>query len=402
MMRRALGWVLPGGIVLGVATLLAVVVEEPRLVEAVDRYHLVVYGVGLTLSAVFYRSRVFLALAALALLHLVLASDPEAFDPAALGGVYVALLGFLVMTRDRGIFSETGLLQLGGAGLFAAAVAVVSGAVGAEGAPAPLNTPALIERIGLPPGTLVLAAASVIVTAYAIFRWHGAIERGFLWSEAFVVVAFHPALEAGESSLFLAAAGLTLALSVLETTHAMAYRDELTGLPARRALMIDLEDVAGGDAYTVAMVDVDHFKRFNDRYGHDVGDQVLKLVATRLAEASGGARAYRYGGEEFTLLFRGRTKEEVREHAEAVRRAVEASEFSLRSWRRPRQKSKGVEQRRGKAKATSDGGARAISVTVSIGLADSSVEEDGPEDVLKEADHALYRAKDKGRNRVAV
>jgi diguanylate cyclase (GGDEF)-like protein len=52
------------------------------------------------------------------------------------------------------------------------------------------------------------------------------------------------------------------------------------------------------------MSDVDHFKRFNDTHGHDVGDQVLRLVASKLSKVSGGGRAYRYGGEEFALVFR--------------------------------------------------------------------------------------------------
>ena len=66
--------------------------------------------------------------------------------------------------------------------------------------------------------------------------------------------------------------------------------------------------------YTIAMVDVDHFKTFNDKHGHDVGDQVLQLVASRLARSPGGGRAYRYGGEEFTLIFPGRTREQALPH----------------------------------------------------------------------------------------
>ena len=53
----------------------------------------------------------------------------------------------------------------------------------------------------------------------------------------------------------------------------------------------------------MAMIDVDHFKKFNDTHGHDIGDQVLKLVAARLAQVEGGGIAYRYGGEEFAVLF---------------------------------------------------------------------------------------------------
>ena len=66
-----------------------------------------------------------------------------------------------------------------------------------------------------------------------------------------------------------------------------------------------------GPRYVLAMADVDHFKSFNDTHGHDTGDQVLKLVAARLAQVKGGGRAFRYGGEEFTVLFPDRTLDEA-------------------------------------------------------------------------------------------
>jgi len=177
----------------------------------------------------------------------------------------------------------------------------------------------------------------------------------------------------------------------LQTTYAMAYRDDLTGLPARRALKRDLEELSG--TYTTAMVDVDHLKLFNDKNGNDVGDQVLKLVAAQLAKAPGGGRAYRYGGEEFTLLYPGKACGEAAEHLETVRSHVEHATFSLRSWTRPRDKPTGqIDNKQSKK----------LSVTVSIGVADSTGEELTPETVLKKADQALYRAKKNGRNRVSA
>jgi GGDEF domain-containing protein len=145
------------------------------------------------------------------------------------------------------------------------------------------------------------------------------------------------------------------------------------------------------------MVDVDHFKRFNDRHGHDVGDQVLRMVATRLARAPGGGKAYRYGGEEFTLLFAGRTREETLPHLEAARAAVEDARFALRGHRRPR----GSSAKEGATKRKGAPSSRDLSVTVSIGIADSTGTDPSPEGVLKKADQALYRAKRKGRNQVS-
>ena len=89
--------------------------------------------------------------------------------------------------------------------------------------------------------------------------------------------------------------------AIMQESWRMAYLDELTELPGRRALREKFQKISG--LYTVAMLDVDHFKKFNDTYGHDTGDEVLKMVATKLANVSGGGKAYRYGGEEFVLLF---------------------------------------------------------------------------------------------------
>ncbi|MBD9413860.1 GGDEF domain-containing protein [Pseudomonas sp. PDM16] len=91
---------------------------------------------------------------------------------------------------------------------------------------------------------------------------------------------------------------LMLVAAVVHEAYQMAYRDELTGLPGRRALNDRLDRL--GRNYVIAMADVDHFKKFNDTHGHDVGDQVLRLVASQLRRIGGGGKAYRFGGEEFT------------------------------------------------------------------------------------------------------
>jgi diguanylate cyclase (GGDEF)-like protein len=66
-----------------------------------------------------------------------------------------------------------------------------------------------------------------------------------------------------------------------------------------------------GHRFTIAMLDIDHFKRFNDTYGHEVGDQVLKMVAAKLGQVRKGGRAFRYGGEEFALVFPNRSARTV-------------------------------------------------------------------------------------------
>ena len=144
---------------------------------------------------------------------------------------------------------------------------------------------------------------------------------------------------------FIFAAGAILIVASLQESHRLAFRDELTGLPGRRALDERLRALPG--RYTVAMVDVDHFKKFNDTHGHDIGDQVLRLVGARLAEVGGGGIAYRYGGEEFSVLFphtraaprRSRTSRQLRKSVELYRMAV-------RSEKRPKQPEVGAKQRR--------------------------------------------------------
>lgn len=194
-------------------------------------------------------------------------------------------------------------------------------------------------------------------------------------------------------AIFVSAAGAAILVGVLQESHRLAFRDALTGLPNRRALEEDLR--ALGPTYTIAMVDVDHFKKFNDVHGHDIGDQVLRLVGARLAQVRGGARAYRYGGEEFTVLFPRAAPEEALPHLEAIRGSIERYRMAVRGEDRPKDPQEGS-RRRGSREPE-----EVLSVTVSIGVAGPKAQE-RPERVLKAADEALYRAKQSGRNRVSA
>ena len=368
------------------------------LLAVSDTYALVLYAVGLALAAFFHRSRVVIALLALGILDWAIGPAAESTDGMIfLGTTLWGLVGILALMRDRGVLSRGGLVQL-----------VVAAAVGAAGWLAfrdPERLRAVLDAdvvelpgiLGLPPVTLLVGCVALALAAFGLYRWRGAVDRALAWTQLGLLLAMLPATGPGPSGILLMGCGLVLTLSVLEQSYSMAYRDELTGLPARRALMKDLADLGG--TYAVAMVDVDHFKSFNDKHGHDVGDQVLKLVASRLETAPGGGKAYRYGGEEFTLLFPGRARDDALPHVEAVRAAVEAATFSLRAWNRPRKKppATGAAKKARKAKRP-----RKLSVTVSSGLADSTGRDASPEAVLKRADEALYRAKDEGRNRVAL
>ncbi|MGN7742123.1 GGDEF domain-containing protein [Pseudomonas sp. 22526] len=183
---------------------------------------------------------------------------------------------------------------------------------------------------------------------------------------------------------------LMIAAAVAHEAYQMAFRDELTGLPGRRALNERMQRL--GRNYVLAMSDVDHFKKFNDTHGHDVGDQVLRLVASKLSKVSGGGRAYRYGGEEFAVVFAGKTLEECMPHLEIIRETIANYNIQLRNQENRPQDDQQGRQRRGAA------GASSVSVTVSIGVAERQMEHRTPEEVLKSADQALYSAKGAGRN----
>lgn len=206
--------------------------------------------------------------------------------------------------------------------------------------------------------------------------------------------------EAHIYSMYMAAGGALIVVAVLQESHRMAFRDGLTGLPNRRALEDQLRALA--PPYVIAMVDVDHFKKFNDTHGHDIGDQVLRLVASRLEEAGGGGRAFRYGGEEFTVLFRNLHLAETMPHLEHLRASVEAYKMTIRGKDRPKNRKEGARRRGAVAEARDfERTDQLLSVTVSIGGAEPGKRLKTPHEVVKGADEALYRAKERGRNRVS-
>jgi GGDEF domain-containing protein len=140
------------------------------------------------------------------------------------------------------------------------------------------------------------------------------------------------------------------------------------------------------------MIDVDHFKRFNDIYGHKTGDQVLKLLAARLTRMSGGARAFRYGGEEFTAVFPGKSVEDAFPHLEACRKRLAANPFIVRGKKRRRASA----DLRGKSRSGKV--RKQARVTASFGVAEPTPALRTTAQVIASADKALYRAKRAGRN----
>jgi len=239
--------------------------------------------------------------------------------------------------------------------------------------------------------SIITFVAIIVLLALAWWREPQSPVRGYFYALIAVFAALSWQRPGPGQEILLATAGLILVVAVIEASYMMAYRDGLTELPGRRALNEALPRLSG--QFTVAMVDVDHFKRFNDTYGHDAGDHVLRLVAARLAQTPGGGTAYRYGGEEFALVFPGKGQDDCLPHLEELREIVETSRFTMRRRFRPRVKPKNDKGRKNR---------QAITITVSIGVAERNHRHASPDQVVQAADKALYRAKEAGRNRVST
>jgi diguanylate cyclase (GGDEF)-like protein len=187
------------------------------------------------------------------------------------------------------------------------------------------------------------------------------------------------ALAKARTYIELIAENLALAVANLQLRDRLAnlaVRDPLTGLLNRRSLDENLADLIqeNKDApASLMMIDIDHFKRFNDQFGHDAGDFVMNQVAAIITDVAGsGGVAHRYGGEEFAVIFREQDGTAALQKAEAIRHAIETAPIDYQ-------------------------GQPLGTVTVSIGVA--TTEDNRPRATLMQrADAALLQAKSSGRN----
>lgn len=163
----------------------------------------------------------------------------------------------------------------------------------------------------------------------------------------------------------------------LEEARDNARRDPLTDLPNRRAFEEAFAAQAlSGEMFCVGVCDVDHFKAVNDRFGHTVGDRVLKAIGEALSQACVGQLVARYGGEEFAVLFSGVECDVARETLETARKTIAGKRYRLR------ESDEAVGE-----------------ITISAGLAKATGEE-ALEAVFERADGLLYAAKQAGRNQL--
>lgn len=402
--QALLNLLVPAGVLAAAYFLAPVVSELPASLAGLKAYGAyIVLALGASVGLAFRRGRVVLALLTLALVyasHELLQAGLADFRART---VFVALCVFapfnfsaLSLLGERGTFNLHGVQRLGVIALealFTAWVVFAGKTETTEWAYSPLYETTLFAASPIPQLGLAAIALSFMVCSVAWYVKRAPIDLGF----AGAVIAFGIAMNGipvpQMFAVYVTAGALILTIAMLHDIFFMAFRDELTGLPSRRELNERM--MALGRRYAIAMIDVDRFKNFNDTHGHALGDQILKMVARKLAEVGGGGKAYRYGGEEFTVIFPGKDLDAALPHLEALRKQVADYRLALRTAGRP-EKAQSDKRQRGAFRA-----AKSVSVTISIGVAQRNDKLATPEAVIKAADKALYLAKHGGRNQVS-
>lgn len=401
-MHAPVALLIPGGLLLAAAAIAPLIDACAGWLALGSRYALLVLlGLAFLFGWRFNRSRLVYGMLLLLLTDRLWAAGAASGGEAAAAVTWLLALLLplaflaLALSKERGLFTAVGACRL-------LALVIPTGLV----AFLALHEPALVlaqlarADVALPlvGFSLSVPVALALLTGAGGLLWHSlchrdVLDQGFFWALAAATCALFVTGPAWLPAYYFAVAGLILLVAALESAHGMAFRDELTGLPGRRALNEAMLRLHG--RYAVAMLDIDHFKGFNDHYGHDIGDQVLRMVAGRLARVRGNGRAFRYGGEEFTILFPGKAREEALPYLEEVREAVAAARFRLRAAKRPSKRPKSTVGKTRKSGNT-------VAVTISIGVAGRLPGKEHCQRTMQAADKALYRAKEGGRNRVAT
>ena len=439
--------VLPGAIFLVAACIVFQGAFGSIPSAAVHFYFYSVFAAGILLAWRFHSSRILFALCTLFLAQRAL----EFFSSGRIvsagpGRIALEAVAFLVpvnfiafsVFRERGLVFPAIVPRLALIFFESVFIAVIC-RPGEIVGPAILHSRFLgrLSWTPLPALGLLAFASALGVLLVRLLLYRKPTESGLLWSLLATFLSFQVGAVGPAATAYLATAGLILISSIIENSYFLAYHDELTTLPARRAFndaLLRLEE-----PYAIAVVDIDHFKKFNDTYGHETGDQVLRMVAAKLAGVTGGGRAYRVGGEEFSILFPGKSAKDSMRHLELLRSVIEVATFRVRgeqerrgtarrqnspppdsrsqdvrngesqNLRNPDRRT--VERRvrprrppaaRKKMPPALEVGNQDISVTVSIGAAEPTARFRSVEQVIQAADQALYRAKQAGRNRVEL
>lgn len=378
--------------------------KHPWLDNNLHNLPYLIFSIGMILCWLFYNSREFNLFVIMTVSY---ASLNQFFWSKGLPGFQKELLfnvlcvfipfNFLVFNflKERGILNQYGLKRLLFVGLqiLAAFWLVRNNQFGISTYLSmdvwlhPLQGKTIIKQSG----QLVIIVSLLVVCIHWLFQ-PGQMRGARILVLLSVIIALHFVINTQLATAYFVFAGLILVSAIVMNSYNLAYKDELTQLPSRRALKQELASL--GKTYSLAMVDVDHFKKLNDKHGHDVGDEVLKMLAAQLQAVEGGGKAFRYGGEEFTIVFPNKNSDSSAVYLDALRNKIAAKPFIVRSKKRPKDKP-------GQKPAKSEN-TKKLSVTVSIGVAENQAQYDSTQDIMKAADNALYKAKKRGRNRVEI
>jgi len=387
-------------LLLGATVVLQSASIRPAVATSAPVYSWIIFVVGILLGWRFKRSQLVVALAVLFAAERAIAFFPTVGPAAPVGRTVFSAVALLLPLDLAAIawLSERTMSTWAGR--------VVLGAIlGQPLAIALLLRPELTPLVQalqqgfvagglsftrIPPPAVLAFLIAIALTALRFMVRRTVIQASLAWALLAALLGLHGTGPA--PTVYLATGGLVLIVSLIETSHRMAFSDELTGLPSRRALTDAL--IRLPELYTVAMIDIDHFKKLNDEHGHAAGDQVLRMIGSTLTRTEGGGRPFRYGGEEFAVLFPGKSPDDAVPYLEDLREAIEGSSFTIRGRDRPKV--------RPDKPVRSTGGRRIVSITVSIGVAEPDEVGSDPDDVIRAADQALYRAKRTGRNRICV
>ena len=352
--------------------------------------------IAIVLSIYFNKSKLFVLLLFPLFFALCLAFPNTLFTKLSVSAFWhiapvITALGYLLIyaLQERGLFSSFGALRTG-----IGVIVLIVGYIGLKyfslSLQQALDTPILhasLHGIAKASDFIVIVTLISLLFIFLIsMLFETQSQKAPFWMLFSQMIPLLFLQESNSFVLFCLIASWIAISALVHDAYRMAYIDTLTGVPSRRAL--EERFLRLGSNYIIAMVDIDFFKKFNDKFGHDIGDDVLKLVAKELSHVKNGGKAYRYGGEEFTILFSGKKKEDCIMALEEIREHIFRRGFVIRDKNRPEKAPKEIQ------KATS---VKKERLSVSIGVA-VSAKGKTPQEIIKIADDALYKAKESGRN----
>jgi len=403
--RRMVVLLLPGGLVVLTALLLLRPGVAPgSAVAHIRAFSVLVLAAGVCLGWYYNQSHIICALLVLAVADATLRwLETSASQPGDIGRTLVAALAVLLPLNlvAYSVLGERGPLTSRCLRRFAPILAQVI----AVGLIARASRPTIMVWLSysfvaaawtgwtaIPQVGVATFGAALLFLIVRGALYQDLIGAGFVWTLVSAFAALHGVWRGWDPAPFFAAGEWVLIGSLMGARHRTGYYDDLTELPGWRTL--DETLLREGSRHVVAMVSVDHFPHLRYTLGREVGDQVLRMVATQLRRVSGGGVAHRYGRESFAVLFTDVPAAEVVSHLDVARRAIASYCFVLRGPGRPRNKPA--------VPAPPTGPRVVVTVTVSIGVGERDCQTTRPRHVIRGACQALRHAIDSGRNLVSI